>query len=289
MLSDLEHAQSASPGTPDADLVVGLMRDTLDDLRLVPPIDHNIVASYRGVVRIEQRDIPWSGQIAPTDDGLVISLRAGQSWGRQRFSAFHEIVHTYMRGFHLQPQYRCEPGIAPPAGVWCDPAVEALCDQGAAELLFPRETFSADMAGNAVNLELVEDLANHYEASLAATAARVCALNVQPTLFITLEPSTKPRDPHGQPKLRVRSCIGGGRWRYVPRYKSASEGGAFYRALDGEIVDETVELDELTTPGLGRVHVSARLYPYIDDEGVSHMRVLALITKDRSTGQRRAG
>lgn len=278
MLSDLEQARLVSPDVSDAELVADLMRETLEDLALTPPIDHNIIASYRGVIRIEQVDIPWSGQIAPTDAGLVISLRASHSWGRRRFSAFHEIVHTYLPGFHLQPQYRCEPGIIP-AGVWSDPAVEVLCDQGAAELLLPREAFRGDMAGNSVNLQLVEDLAARYEASLAATAARACALSPHRTLFLTLEPSTKPTLPHGEPKLRVKSCTGGNAWRFVPRYKSASEGGVFYRALDGEIIEETVDLDELTTPGLGRVHVSARLYPYTDDKGVQHMRVLALITQ----------
>ncbi|MBB3750819.1 hypothetical protein FHT44_003314 [Mycolicibacterium sp. BK634] len=289
MLSDLELAQLASPGTGDADLVIALMRETLADLGLATPIDHNLVASYRGVIRIEQLDIPWSGQITPTEDGLVIGLRARHSRGRQRFSAFHEITHTYMRGFRLQPQYRCDPEIALPKGVWCDPVVEALCDQGAAELLFPREAFLSDLVGNRVNLDLVEELAQHYEASLAATAARVCDLNPRRTLFLTLEPATKPREPYGEPKLRVRSCIAGGAWRFVPKHKSASEDGVFYRALDGEIIDETIELDELTTPGLGRVHVSARLYPYTDDEGVSHMRVLALVTEHRSNGQSRVG
>lgn len=289
MLSDLEQARLASPDTPDVELVAGLMRDTLEDLALTPPIDHNILASYRGVIRIEQIDIPWSGQIAPTDAGLVISLRASHSSGRRRFSAFHEITHTYLPGFHLQPQYRCEPGISAPVGVWSDPAVEALCDQGAAELLLPRQAFRQDIAGNRVNLQLVEALADHYEASLAATAARVCTLSPHPTLFLTLEPSTKPTEPHGAPKLRVKSCIGGSAWRFVPRYKSASEGGVFYRALDGEIIEETVELDELTTPGLGRVRVSARLYPYTDEKGEQHMRVLALITRGRSTRQCHGG
>lgn len=289
MLSELEQARLASPSIPDVELVAGLMRDTLEDLALTPPIDHNIIASYRGVIRIEQIDIPWSGQIAPTEAGLVISLRSSQSWGRRRFSAFHEIVHTYLPGFHLQPQYRCEPGIAAPVGVWSDPAVEALCDQGAAELLFPRQAFRDDMAGHRVTLQLVENLATHYEASLAATAARVCALSPYQTLFLTFEPSTKPTEPHGEPKLRVKSCIGSSTWQFVPQHKSASEGGVFYRALEGEIIEETVELDELTTPGLGRVHVSARLYPYTDDKGEQHMRVLAVITPGRSTRQYHGG
>jgi hypothetical protein len=289
MRSEFEEARLASPGTPAGELVVGLMRDTLADLGVTTPVDHHMVASYRGVIRIEELDIPWSGQIVPGADGLVIGLRAGQSWGRQRFSAFHEVSHTFMPGFHLQPQYRCDPEIAPPAGVWCDPAVEALCDQGAAELLFPRDAFRADLDGNRIDLSLVEALADHYEASLAATAARVCALASVPTLFLTLEPAVKPSEPNGEPKLRVQSCIpGGARWRFVPRHKSAAEGGVFHRALEGEVVDEVVELDELTTPGLGRVRVSARLFPYTDDHGVRHMRVLALVSDGNRTGLQRA-
>lgn len=280
MLSDFERAQLASPGTPDTELVVGLVEDTLGELGLAPPINHDIVASYRDILRIEPAEIPWSGQIVPTESGLVVSVRAGDSWRRQRFTIFHEILHTYMRGFHLQPHYRCDPQSSPP-DVVRDAGLEQLCDAGAAEMLLPRAALLEDMVGNRVDLDLVESLADHYQASLVATASRVCALQSGRALFITFEPACKPRDPFGEPKLRVQSCYGGRAGTFVPQHKSAADGGVFDRALQGEIVDEIVYLDELTRRPLGRVHVSARLRPYIDDQGETHMRVLALITDPR--------
>ncbi len=36
---------------------------------------------------------------------------------------------------------------------------------------------------------------------------------------------------------------------------------------------DTVEIDEIVTADLGRVHVAARLYSYTDDKRVSHMQL----------------
>jgi hypothetical protein len=286
MLSEFELMQSESPGRSDAAVVADIVKDTLRELELEAPIDHNVVASYRGVIRIDHSDHPWAGHIAPTDGGLVISVRADDSSGRQRFTIFHELIHTYMRGFYLEPtQFRCHPG-SQQAEAECDPTLELLCDQGAAEMLMPRAEFTEDLAGNTVTWDFVNHLAQRYEASRVATASRICALNSVKTLFLTLEPSTKPRDPLGEPKLRVQTCIGGGAWTYIPRYKSVKPDGVFDRAWCGEVVDETLYLDELTRQPLGWVHVSARRSDYIDDKGDSHMRVRALISQANSSGRR---
>jgi Zn-dependent peptidase ImmA (M78 family) len=196
MLSEFELVQLASPDKTDAVLVTDLVRNTLDDLDLSPPVNHDIVASYRGVVRIDYADLPWSGHIAATDAGLVIGVRASDPSRRQRFTIFHEVLHTYMRGFRLQPQYRCDPG-AEPVEIPCDAALERLCDQGAAELLLPSAELLDDLAGKVVNLDLVDALAEEYEASRAATASRICAVNPTKTAFLILEVATKPRDPSG--------------------------------------------------------------------------------------------
>ncbi|WP_133067007.1 ImmA/IrrE family metallo-endopeptidase [Mycolicibacterium sphagni] len=288
MLSEFEQMHAASPGRSDAAVVVAMVQETLRDLDLSPPVDHNIVASYRGVLRIDYADHVWAGYIAPApyDAGLVISVRSSDPWGRQRFTIFHEVLHTYMQGFYLQPQYRCEPG-ARPVGTEHDPELEALCDQGAAEMLMPREAFLADLEGNSLNLTLVDDLADRYEASRAATASRICALSPSKTLYVSFSEMSTPRDPFSPPKLRVESCFSRGDWSYVPRFKSVKPGGVFDRAWNGELVDETVYLDELTRNPLGWAHVSARRSDYVSSEGVQ-MRVKALITQIDSVGRRGA-
>lgn len=282
MLSDFERAQLASPGTPDAELVVRLARDTLDELTLQPPINHEIVASFRDVIRIEETDIPWSGHIAQTAEGLVITVRASHPWRRKRFTFFHEIKHTYMRGFGVQTQYRCHPGTAGDTTAARDQTLETLCDLGAAELLLPRVPFLADLAGNIITLDLVESLADRYDASLEATARRVVALHPQPTLLVALELACKPSQPFAEPALRVQWKHARGDWPFVPRHKSVADDGIFGRALRGEIINEIASLGELTNPAISRAFVSARLYPYYDDQGEYHMRVLALITRSNS-------
>jgi hypothetical protein len=278
-LSDFELAQLASPGTPDAKLVVQLARDTLDELTLEPPISHEIVASFRDVIRIEEADIPWSGHIAQTTEGLVITVRASHPWRRKRYTFFHEIKHTYMRGFGVQIQYRCHPGTPGDATAAQDHALETLCDLGAAELLLPRTMFLDDLAGNTITLDLVEQLADRYDASLEATARRVVTLHPQPTLLVALELARKPTQPFAKPALRVQWKHSGGDWPFVPRHKSVADDGIFGRALRGEIINEIAPLGELTNPEISRAFISARLYPYYDDQGEYHMRVLALITR----------
>lgn len=279
--SDLELARLESPGTPDSQLVVELAQDLLRELGLEPPISHDIVASMRDVIRIEEADIPWAGYLAPGEDGLAITLRAGDSPGKKRFTAFHEIEHTFMPGFHTEPQYRCDPmtplSVIPPRSA----DVEALCDVGAAELLFPRSWFSADVTGNEPTLDLVERLAARYDASLEATARRLVTLHPEPALLIGFEPGCRPTQPHAEPALRVQWVHTGGSWPFVPRHKSVPDGSVFARALNGERVEESATLKGLTSADTPSVHVSSRLYPYTDDKGEQHMRVLALITPAR--------
>ncbi|MFC0541938.1 ImmA/IrrE family metallo-endopeptidase [Kutzneria chonburiensis] len=240
------------------------------------PINHEIVASMRGVVRIEEAPIPVSGFLSVTADGLVITLRITDSRGRRRFTVFHEVMHTFLPGFGTQVQYRCTPGDQP---MTRDTGLEQLCDLGAAELMFPRRAFTADLAGRRADLDLVEDLAARYDGSAEATARRVASLHADRTMLLVLVPGRKPSAPRERPQLRVRYAKTGGSWPFVPRHKSVPEDGVFGRALRGEMIDEIVSsLGALTSTAITDVHVSARSYPYVDDRGEQQMRVLALIT-----------
>jgi hypothetical protein len=277
-ISDLELARLESPGTPDSQLVIKLAQRTLDELAMEPPISHEIVASMRDIARIEEAAIPWAGCLVHDGCELLIKLRAGDSSGRKRFTVFHEIKHTFLPGFAAATQYRCDPGAPQAAGRIRDRDLEALCDIGAVELLLPRRPFSEDFVGNPPTLGLVEELAAAYEASLEAVARRVVSLRVEPTLLVALEPARKPSAPAAEPKLRVRWVQAGGNWPFVPKHKSVAPDSPFARALLGEVVDEIADRTGLTSDTVGDVRVSAGLYPYADDQGEQHMRVLALIS-----------
>ena len=247
---------------------------------------HEIVASMRDIIRIEEADIPWAGCLVPGPDGLVMTLRSTDTRGKKRFTAFHEAMHTYLPGFSTQIHYRCDPSAPLEAGRVRDRDLEALCDIGAAELLFPRSAFRAELGERVPTMHLVEDLARRFDASLEATARRLVSIRDAPSLLVALEPARKPSQPHAEPALRVQWRQSAGTWPYVPRHKSVPTGSTFDRALQGEIVNEITDLSAITVDSTIGVHISAQLYPYNDDRGELHMRVLALIVPVPYPGHR---
>jgi Zn-dependent peptidase ImmA (M78 family) len=283
-MSDLELARLARPGASDAELVIELAERTLDELGLSPAIDHEIVASYRDIIRIDEADIDWSGHIATTSDGLVITVNKQHPRTRQRFTAFHEIMHTFLPGFTMQTRYRCNPRQDDRVLVPGTRDLEKLCDTGAAELLFPRIPFQNDLTKGSIDFEFIENLASRYNASREATSRRIVDLNICPTMLITFEVCCKPSRPHDEPALRVIFQYGDDRqWPYVPQYKSVPSESVFGRALLEESVDELTSLDTLTNPRLDdEVRVCAKYLPYYDEKGKHHMRVLALVTRTDS-------
>ena len=284
-LSDLELARLEYPGTPDAQLMIELAQRTLDELAMEPPVSHKIIASMRDIDQIEETDLPWAGCLVRDGDRFVIKLRATDTRGKKRFTAFHEVKHTYMPGFALAPQYRCDPATPPDVARDRDPGLEALCDLGAVELLLPRKDFLNDLDGNVPTLTLASHLAERYDASLEATARRIVTLRPAPTLLIALEPSCTVSAPHDEPKLRVKRAYRNAGWPFIPPNKSVPPGSILTSPLSGEAVNEVSTLTGLTATPIGPVHISADLYPYTDDQGDQHMRVLALITPVSQPGQ----
>jgi hypothetical protein len=283
-LSDLELARARWPQLSDAQRVRRLAQHTLDELALKPPIDPQIVASFRGIARIEEVPLPWAGCLTHEDDEVIARIRASDSRRRRRFTAFHEIKHTYLPGFTVT-QFRCDPATAEHRRDQSSTMlVESLADIGASEFLLPRRHFVADIAdSNDLTLDLVERLADRYDASLEATALRVVALADRDVLLICLEPGLKPSRLEAEPVLRVRWSMPRGNWPFVPRYKSVPDNSPFDRALAGEIVDEITTVRGLTSPVLSKVRVSSRLFPYTDTNGTTHHRVLALVSRSRRT------
>lgn len=268
-------------------LVTELVRRTLDELSAVPPVSHEIVASMRSVVRMDEAEIPWAGCLVSSREGLVITLRSGDPHGRKRFTAFHEIVHTYMPGFTVATQYRCDPDISPDRSRAGGRNLETLCDLGAAEFLFPRLAFREDTAASVPTLPLAEQLAERYGASVEATGRRLVTLR-GPALFLALEPACRPRGPREEPKLRVQWVHLSGGWPFVPRHKSVPADSLLARPLTGELVEEATTLTGLAAAPIQDVRVSAGLYPYIDGHGAQHTRVLALITPTHPPRRHRA-
>jgi hypothetical protein len=278
LLSDLDLARLERPGESDVTLVRRLALQAVCELELAAPVDPGLVASYRGISRVEEVDQPWAGCLTHDGEETVARVRAGDSPRRKRFTTLHEVEHTYLPGFTVT-QYRCDP--SPSAPHKGREPVEKLADVGASELMFPRDQFLADLAGNRIGFDLVEDLADHYDASLGATALRVVSLAPTDSLLICVEPGVKPTQPHAEPLPRIRWSSANGEWPYIPRHKSIPNGGPMHRAMHGELVDGIDDLPGLTSSPIHHVDISCRLYPYVDSQGEIRDRVLCLVTRQQ--------
>lgn len=281
-LSLLEVSRREDPGLDDSRHVVRLADRLLVELDEQPPISLETVAAYQGISGISYAALPNGGCLItnPKTGRSEIRLRSGDHPCRQRFSGFHEVTHTFMPGYQLRIQWRCNPPVTDQA----EATVEALCDVGAGELLMPARFVVPNLAQASFGMGTVLELADRYEASLQAAAHRFVSLWAEDTLLIVAEVANKPSeagDPTAQSRLRVSYAWRRGDWPFIRRHKSFADDNPLQRALAGELIDETAGLDGVSAEPLEGLQLSARYCPYTDLHGRRHDRVLALYRRRR--------
>jgi len=281
LLSELEQARAARRGLSDAALIEQIAAELGTELGLEPPIDVYLLASARGIARIEVADLPWSGCLLSDEAGMRIQIRASDHPRRQRFTGCHEVSHTLLPGFATtSASYRCTPGDGQPE----DPTardLEQLADIAASEFLLPGRHVTADLLDAPFGWATIEAVAQTYAASLEATARRFIALSKVPVLLLNLKPSISRSNP--APLLRIASRATSGDWPFIPMNKSVPNDHAIAGAQIGIAIDEITDLSCLTGTGPMLVTLSARLYPFYDAQGSQVMRVLALATPVQSS------
>lgn len=276
-LSLLELARLSNPDVTDAERIEQIATDTIAELAETPPVSLEVVASYRGIKRIDVHRLPVAGMLAPEGNDLVMHLHVGDSKRRRRFTGFHEVGHSFQPGYAERPHFRCPAPRSRSDSSDADP--EALADYAAAELLLPAAFFEDDIASSSFGLEAVCELADTYEASVQATAYRYLRYWPEPLLLLVLEPGLRKseyNDPEAKPRLRVKSVHARGRWPFIPLNKSAADDGILARAANGELVVERADLSDLQVATDGRMEVSARPFTYYDSDGGAHERVMAM-------------
>ena len=286
LLSDLDQTRARHPGLGDVDCVRLIASELIRELDLsAPPVDLEMLVSLIGineVVRDQALDV--AGCLTCHAGKLQIRVRATDSPGRQRFTICHECGHTFFSGFARRPQYRCAPSPRAADGQ----GLESLCDVAAAELLLPESMFSSDLSEMPFELPALETLAERYGASLEATGQRLVTLWPEDVALLVFEVCHKttdgPRDPE---KLRLTKIHQSGDWPFFRRLKSAEDGDAFDRALEGEVVQESCTLRGIVPSAL-QCEVHARPYHYwLGDD--YRERVIALLRKpSRRVARRRA-
>jgi hypothetical protein len=273
-LSLLDELRLEAPELSDRDAVIVACERLLREAEAEPPISVELLASLRGIVKIVEQDQPWSGVLAPTGNGFLVSVRASDGYERQRFTICHETAHTFFPGFHQARQFRCNERKT---------RLEQLCDAAASELLLPRSYFNADLEAAPLDFDTIEELSAKYEASIEATALRLVDLSEsEPLALLALRERHKPaergKEDQFEPRLRLDYCHSSGRWPFAPPHKSVDDDSPLVAALNGEYVDtHDGNIDELFSEHLGHVEIHARRY---GNAG----RVLALIRLKREEG-----
>jgi hypothetical protein len=279
-LSLLEEERRRSPGKNDAVLVADIAARLVAELGVEPPIPLEFVASFRDIADIQVVAMEQAGSLAPGPRNLEMRLRASDSPRRRRFTGFHEVGHTFQPGYRELTLFRCA---APSPVRRAGTDREALADVAASELLLPRDYFRPATRESEFSIGSVLELSDRFEASREASAYRFAHFWPEQTLVVILEPGLtrdEQDDPEAVAKLRVVSAWAHphGAWPFIPKNKSAREGGALERALNGEMVREKAGLEEFGLMSEGVVEVSARVFGYRRG-GESYRRVIAMFRK----------
>ena len=147
------------------------------------PVDLALFASYRRVRLIHLKDIIPDGLTRPIDGGFEIYLRDQRDVTvdlaesplpkltyRQRFTLAHELGHTFY--YDIGPATPQLLQVLPRRDL-----LEQYCDTAAGILLLPERLFVAELARNAVTLDIVLRLSRTFAASGAAVLRRLKSLH----------------------------------------------------------------------------------------------------------------
>jgi len=253
-----------------------------------PPFDLEVLTSLRGIaLSAERPGLSPHAELVPIQGGGVEKrVNPDRPATRRRFSVGHEISHTFLPGYEQKVQCRKSKGRD-----WADPddLIEALCDVGASELLFPLPWFAADAARLAGTAEGILSLARQYGASPEATIRRLVDVSPSPCAAVFLAWKLKPVqerrfagtrgqtcmfgiDPAADARalrgLRVDYCVSSESFRagglFVPEDKSVPNSGVIYEAASGNrclVGEQDVDL------GGARGRFSVRAIPLFTEAG----------------------
>jgi IrrE N-terminal-like domain len=260
------------------------------------PMDVETLASFarvRDVIPVDGLDV--AGLVRPhpsaPESALLIETRASDSQERQRFTCAHEVAHTLMPGFWVNPsRSRSDkvtgqfPGNSP---------LEAVCDVAASELLLPETLVRPWLGGRRAGMEMVVELSAVADASLAACGRRMVDLSPMPIAYVTFserlskreqqqadwlaqQPTLPGFDEPATPtaKFRLDEFYGGTGFPYLPKHKSV-ESDAFGECLEAaRPISGKLEMvfDDIT-----RSFSISVLYAPMKLRGVLQSRFIALL------------
>jgi hypothetical protein len=131
------------------------------------------LAARRIIERVADQELDADGYIQPIssryEDGFRLCIKPGTSATRMRFTAAHELCHTFF--YELVPEIKFRKQEV-------DDFEERLCNYGASELLIPTDDLRERVNRKKPSLFALRDLAKEYGVSMEAMLLRLKGLNL---------------------------------------------------------------------------------------------------------------
>jgi Zn-dependent peptidase ImmA (M78 family) len=122
-----------------------------------------------------------AGQNIQIGERRIIVVNGRHAIERQRFTVLHEIAHIKLE---LPSTHVHASTVDQMFGYSKRPREEILCDIFASECLLPRRFFQADVRDRPCSFATVQELAELYQASLAATGSRFATYSESPCCWV---------------------------------------------------------------------------------------------------------
>jgi hypothetical protein len=151
---------AGNPATVE-DAIKIVAAETIRDLPH-PPLQLETVAERLNVTGITFEELPFSGELRPSNGGFTIVCSVHLSAPRRRFTIAHELSHAiFEKSGRNCPRTGAE--------------LERLCDMLATELLMPRDAF-LERSGADPDINTIYELSRVFQTSITATAIRCAEL-----------------------------------------------------------------------------------------------------------------
>ncbi len=145
------------------------------------PIEKYLVAANAELRISHKLRDDEAGQTFQLGERHIIVVNGRDTPARQRFTVLHELAHIKLS---LPSKHGQSISVSDLLRYRNRPREEILCDVFASECLLPRQFFIADVRKRSCTFATIEELAELYCASLAATGSRFAAYSETPCAWV---------------------------------------------------------------------------------------------------------
>lgn len=238
--------------------------------------------------KIEECEMSEAGRLVPLLSGgfeFLIQVNAVHSRQRRNFSIAHEIGHILMPDYRENPVAKYDSFVME----WHDDHEEEfLCDIIAAEILLPRRQMKLRLANHRLDISLLHELSEEFDASIEATAVNLVRAEMGNIAVIVWTLGYNKRDAIAaqslslfedapslavvKKKFRVKFALGHGKMSqfFFPKKKSVEDDSlivqAAHRLRDGNEPYSRGWMNLVHGKGEQEFYVQSHAFPTSDDD-----------------------